>query len=94
MCGWRVRDVPIAVTCAVVVEVGAVRRDAEPMVGASIFVSYRRADTNHVAGRLCDRLGYAFGKEHVFYDVDSIKVGTDFRAAIRSSFGVPTLCWC
>src|SRR5689334_17048460 len=48
----------------------------------NIFVSYRRQDTNHLAGRLYDRLVDRFGPNHVFMDVDSIAPGSDFHEAI------------
>ncbi|WP_231742817.1 hypothetical protein, partial [Stieleria varia] len=41
-----------------------------------IFVSYRRADNPHAAGRICDRLIDVFGRESVFYDIDSVPLGT------------------
>ena len=49
----------------------------------SIFISYRRADAAGHAGRLADRLTSAFGREHVFIDVDSISYGEDFVEAIQ-----------
>ncbi len=45
----------------------------------SIFLSYRRSDSQDVAGRIYDRLIQHFGDEHVFKDVDSIPLGVDFR---------------
>ena len=45
----------------------------------SVFVSYRREDSRHQAGRLYDRLVAHFGSEQVFKDVDSIPLGWDFR---------------
>jgi len=44
-----------------------------------VFVSYRRDDSRHQAGRLFDHLVEQFGDEHVFRDVDSIPLGLDFR---------------
>lgn len=44
-----------------------------------VFISYRRADSADVAGRLYDRLTRHFGAETVFKDVDSIPLGVDFR---------------
>ena len=44
-----------------------------------IFISYRRSDTPHVTGRLYDTLSRHFGEANVFYDVDSIPFGVDFR---------------
>ena len=48
-----------------------------------IFLSYRRGDTMHVAGRLGDRLSEHFA--HVFMDIDTIEPGLDFTEAIRSA---------
>ena len=47
---------------------------------ARVFVSYRREDTRHVAGRLADRLVERF---QVFMDMDTIEPGTDFTDVIR-----------
>lgn len=47
-----------------------------------IYISYRRADSQSVAGRLYDYLTTRFGRDAVFMDVASIPVGQDFRAAI------------
>ena len=49
---------------------------------ANVFVSYRRQDTSHLAGRLYDRLADRFGPTHVFMDVDSIEPGSDFYEVI------------
>ena len=43
-----------------------------------IAISYRRQDSNPVAGRLYDRLQAEFGKGNVFMDFDSIPYGVDF----------------
>ena len=48
----------------------------------SVFVSYRREDSRHQAGRLYDHLVAHFGSEHVFKDVDSIPLGLDFREVL------------
>jgi hypothetical protein len=50
-----------------------------------IFVSYRRQDARHVAGRLFDRLADRFGKSHVFMDVVSIEPGLEFADAIEEA---------
>jgi len=52
-----------------------------------IFVSYRREDASHVAGRLADRLAQRFGTSNIFIDVDSIEPGTDFAEAIQDAIG-------
>jgi hypothetical protein len=53
--------------------------DAE---GGGIFVSYRRLETGHLAGRLYDRLADRFGEGQVFIDVDAIELGVDFAEEI------------
>jgi hypothetical protein len=50
--------------------------------GGGIFVSYRRQETGHLAGRLYDRLADRFGEGQVFIDVDSIEPGVDFAEEI------------
>jgi hypothetical protein len=55
------------------------RRNAE---FRGIFVSYRRQESSHFAGRLCDRLASSFGADQVFIDVDTIQPGIDFTQAI------------
>ena len=50
--------------------------------GGGIFVSYRRQDTGHLAGRLYDRLADSFGRGQVFMDVDTIEPGVDFSEEI------------
>jgi TIR domain len=52
-----------------------------------IFISYRRQETSHLAGRLYDRLADRFGEDHVFMDVDSIEPGIDFSEAIQQAVG-------
>ncbi len=47
-----------------------------------LFISYRRDDTDAVAGRLRDRLLVALPDWEVFMDVDSIAPGDDFLAVI------------
>jgi hypothetical protein len=51
----------------------------------SIFVSYRRADTGHVAGRISDRLADLYGEDLVFVDVNSIEPGVDFVDSITAA---------
>jgi hypothetical protein len=51
----------------------------------SIFISYRRDDSEGEAGRLFDDLVNQFGKNSVFMDVAGIEVGRDFRKAIDQS---------
>lgn len=51
----------------------------------NIFISYRRTDTADDVGRIYDRLIGVFGREKVFKDVDSVKLGQDFRVRIRQA---------
>lgn len=44
-----------------------------------IFISYRRADSTYLIGRIKDRLVDAFGQQSVFRDLDDIPAGVDFR---------------
>ncbi len=48
----------------------------------SIFLSYRRADSQEVVGRLYDRLVQHFAKGQVFRDLDSLQVGKPFPIAL------------
>jgi TIR domain/WD domain, G-beta repeat len=52
-----------------------------------VFISYRRQETSHLAGRLFDRLAYQFGDDQVFMDVDTIEPGVDFAEAIAQAVG-------
>jgi hypothetical protein len=51
----------------------------------SVFVNYRRADSEGEAGRLFDDLVSRFGEKSVFMDVAAIEAGRDFRKAIDQS---------
>lgn len=53
----------------------------------SIFISYRRSDSNETVGRIYDRLKEHFGAEVVFRDVDSIPYGNDFRKHLNQTVG-------
>ncbi len=48
-----------------------------------IIISYRRADSAAISGRIFDRLASHYGDEAVFMDIDKIPFGTDFREHIR-----------
>jgi len=50
-----------------------------------IFISYRREDTRHMAGRLFDRLVDRLGEDNVFIDVNSLEPGADFAEAIEQA---------
>ena len=47
-----------------------------------VFISYRRADTQHVAGRLGDRISKRFT---LFMDIDDIPLGVDFTKALNEA---------
>ena len=47
-----------------------------------IFISYRRSDSEIIAGRIYDRLVAAFGEDNIFMDIDDIPPGLDFRDVI------------
>jgi hypothetical protein len=51
---------------------------------SKIVVSYRRSDSQAIAGRIVDRLIAEFGERSVFMDVDNIPFGIDFRQHIQS----------
>jgi tetratricopeptide (TPR) repeat protein len=52
-----------------------------------VFISYRRQEASHLAGRLYDRLAARFGEDQVFMDVDSIEPGLDFTEVIAQAVG-------
>lgn len=52
---------------------------------STIFISYRRDDSEGQAGRLYDDLVAEFGREAVFMDVSAIRPGADFRKSIDRS---------
>lgn len=50
---------------------------------AKIVISYRRADSEALTGRIRDRLVGHYGDNSIFMDIDSIPLGTDFRDYIK-----------
>ncbi|MEM7204840.1 MAG: SUMF1/EgtB/PvdO family nonheme iron enzyme [Planctomycetota bacterium] len=52
---------------------------------AKVFISYRKADCDHVADRLREALARTFGGEAVFLDHRSIGAGEDWRDALTQS---------
>jgi tetratricopeptide (TPR) repeat protein len=44
-----------------------------------IIISYRRADSGVITGRIRDRLAQNYGEDSVFMDIDNIPFGIDFR---------------
>ena len=53
-------------------------------MGASIFISYRRADAGGHAGRLFDRLSHWFDTGELFYDLDGVDIGDTFPDTIAA----------
>lgn len=50
-----------------------------------VFLSYRREETKHAAGRLADRIAERFTSSQVFVDVDSIPPGVDFSEVTQEA---------
>ena len=50
-----------------------------------IAISYRRADSEAMTGRIFDRLIAHYGKEAIFRDIDDIPPGIDFRLHINQT---------
>src|ERR1700683_4296717 len=50
-----------------------------------ITISYRRADSEAMTGRICDRLVAHYGKDAIFRDIDDIPAGIDFRQHINET---------
>ena len=50
-----------------------------------IIISYRRADSGVITGRIRDRLAQHYGDDSVFMDIDNIPFGMDFRKNIADA---------
>jgi TIR domain len=50
-----------------------------------IIISYRRSDSDAIAGRIRDKLAGHYGESSVFMDIDNIPFGIDFRDHIRDA---------
>jgi TIR domain len=57
-----------------------------------IFISYRRNDTQDLAGRIADRLRAVPQVKRVFIDVDGIEPGADFAAKIDAALDASEVC--
>lgn len=56
-----------------------------------ILLSYRRADSQAMAGRVFDWLVHHYGQESVFIDIDDIPLGSDFRTYIKKHLAAADL---
>jgi hypothetical protein len=54
----------------------------------SVFISYRRVESEHIVGRLYEHLASSLGPNAVFKDVDSLALGGDFRTQLEASLNV------
>ena len=54
---------------------------------ASLFLFYRRSDSQDVVGRIYDKLTAHFPHERIFRDLDSIPLGKPFPEVIREAVG-------
>ena len=66
---------------------GPAREKGRSARSPKIFISYRRADSADVTGRIYDRLIQQFGKSAIFKDVDSIPPGVDFKTHLEKAVG-------
>jgi hypothetical protein len=58
----------------------------------NVFISYRRADTKGIAGRLADRLNEMPGIQKIFIDVDGIDPGANFVNRIDEALKQSDAC--
>ena len=54
-------------------------------MSAGIFISYRRDESRHAAGRLAEDLSQAFGAGHIFRDIEGIELGVEFSKALEKA---------
>lgn len=57
-----------------------------------IFISYRRDDSKHSAGRLADALGDVPHIKSAFLDIDDIAAGDSFPERLEASLGQADVC--
>jgi TIR domain len=57
-----------------------------------IFLSYRRADSKAITGRLDEHLRRSFGKTSVFLDIDNIPAGENFETHLPQALEACDLC--
>jgi hypothetical protein len=49
---------------------------------AGIFISYRREDTDYIAGRIAEGLSKRFGPDSIFRDVENLSPGVNYENAL------------
>jgi TIR domain len=54
---------------------------------AKIFISYRRNDSAYIAAMVNEKVQHHFGPNSVFFDIDAIPLGVDFRKHIGDAVG-------
>jgi len=72
----------------VLADATAMKRPARPIPkprGSKVFISYRRDDTRHVAGRVYDWLAGRLPKKEIFFDVDTVPIGINFKTNISDA---------
>jgi hypothetical protein len=50
-----------------------------------IFISYRRSDTEHIAGRMFDTLNNLYGPDNIFFDTATIPSAVEFYTKIQAA---------
>ena len=58
------------------------RRTGKRLAVTRIFISYRRDDDPYAARGINNALCERFGEQHVYFDLDDIQAGLDFRTQI------------
>jgi hypothetical protein len=56
-------------------------------MSGNIFISYRRSDSDHAAGRLALSLEKTFQRQQLFMDIDNIEPGINFVKALSEKVG-------
>jgi hypothetical protein len=64
----------------------------EAKVKDSIFISYRRADSEYAASTIHDQLAAHFGRDRVFRDIHTIQPGAEFLQTINHAIKQSSVC--
>lgn len=65
--------------------VGGLETSCSNLKKPKIFISYRRTDSAYSSQSIYDKLISYYGKESVFFDVDTIPVGQDFHKILNEA---------